>query len=539
MRDKFAHTLRRGTSTFAAFTPGQKAVTIAAVLAIAVGGYFFSTWASKPSYAPLFSNLAGADASAIVEKLSAAGTPYELANGGQTIMVPSDQVYDLRLQMSGEGLPAAQDSGYSLLDKQGITTSEFMQHVGYQRAMEGELSNTIKSIKGVKAATVHLAIPQKDIFAEEAKKPTASVLVATGVGQTLEQAQVQAIVHLVASSVEGLEPDQVTLAGADGRVLAAGGKQSALSGAGDARSQQTEQFEQRMGTSLQRMLDQVVGPGHAVVQVTADLDFDQTETKTQSYVNDPKVPALSESKSAETYEGANGQSGVLGPDNIQVPNAAGNTGTYSKSAETKNNAVGMVTESRKSAPGKVRKLGVAVLLDKNTANGVEAAKVEELVASAVGLDTKRGDTMAVSTMGFDQSAAKQAKEALDAANAAAEKEQMLSLGKTGAIALAILALVVLAMLAGRRRKRAQLTPAEKRQLMEAQAALEEARARAAELEAAPQLPAIEMAPAHNPSLLDPIEEGKQRDIAAMVERQPEEVAQVLRTWLADQRAVSR
>jgi flagellar M-ring protein FliF len=532
MRDKLIFSARRASGMFGSFTPGQKAVTIVAVLAIAIGGYFFATWAAKPTLAPLYSNLAAADASAVVDKLSAAGVTYELANGGQTIMVPSDQVYNLRLQMSGAGLPAQSDSGYALLDKQGITTSEFMQQVGYQRAMEAELANTIKAIDGVKNATVHLAIPKKDIFSEDTKKPTASVLVATAPGKSLTQSQVDAIVHLVASSIEGLDPDQVTLAGADGKILAAGGKATNLAGS-DAQSQQTQSFEERMSSSLQQMLDQVVGPGHAVVQLTADLDFDQTETKTQTYTSDPKNPALSESTTAEKYNGAGGSTGVLGPDNIAVPSAGAGTGTYDKSSTTRNNAVGMVTETRRSAPGKVRKLGVAVLLDANTAKNVNTAQVEKLVSSAVGLDTTRGDTMAVSTMGFDTSAAKDAQKALSAADMATQQEQWISMAKTGAVVFGILMLVLIALRASRRKKKAGLTPAEKEQLKEAQQALADARARAtAALEAVPELPALEAAPAQR---VDPVLEGQQREIAAMVERQPDEVAQVLRSWLADQR----
>src|SRR3712207_6298167 len=255
MGDRIPQPLRRLGSTFGSFTPGQKAVTLLGIVALAVGGVFFANWAFQPAAAPPFRNLSGQDASAMVEELSASGVPYELADGGATVLVPQDQVYDMRLKMSGQGLPAQADTGYALLDKQGITTSEFMQKVGYQRALEGELGKTIKSIEGVKAATVHLVIPQKDIFSDDEKHPTASVLVASQAGKELDNQQVQAIVHLVASSVEGLDPDQVTVAGADGTVLSTGDGKGLTGGAGDVRSQQTQQFETRMNTALQAMLE--------------------------------------------------------------------------------------------------------------------------------------------------------------------------------------------------------------------------------------------------------------------------------------------
>src|SRR5882757_3192179 len=145
MTDRLPAPVRRVADSFKAFTPGQKAVTIAAVLALVIGGYFFATWASKPSYSILFNNLSDKDASAIVDSLDKSGASYQLANGGQTILVPQDQVNSLRLSLSGQNLPNDSNTGYALLDQQGITTSDFMQHVDYQRALEGELANTIKS----------------------------------------------------------------------------------------------------------------------------------------------------------------------------------------------------------------------------------------------------------------------------------------------------------------------------------------------------------------------------------------------------------
>src|SRR4051794_39698273 len=263
MSDRLPAPVRKVGDTFKSFTPGQKAVTIFAILALAIGGYFFATWAAKPTYSALFSNLSSKDASAIVESLQESGTPYELANNGTTIMVPQDQVYDLRLQLSGEGLPGESDTGYALLDQQGITTSDFMQQVNYQRALEGELASTIKSIDGVEAATVHLVVPQKDVFSDDQDKTTASVLVQSSPNKPLSSQQVQAIVHLVASSVEGLDPEQVTVAGADGKILSAGGGAAVATGGDSGAGSPTGAFPNRPNPSLQAMLDSVVGPGHA------------------------------------------------------------------------------------------------------------------------------------------------------------------------------------------------------------------------------------------------------------------------------------
>jgi flagellar M-ring protein FliF len=532
MKDRALAVAKRLTSTFAAFTPGQKAVTLLGVVALVVGGVLFANWASKPSYAPLFSNLSSTDASAIVDKLNSGGTPYQLADGGSTIMVPQSQVYDLRLKMSGQGLPAQTDTGYSLLDKQGVTTSDFMQNVDYQRALEGELNKTIKSINGVQSAAVHLALPEKDVFSTDTRKPTASVLVTTALGRTLSPDQVQSIVHLVAASVVGLDPNQVTVADSAGNVLSTGNGQT-ISTAGSARTQQTADYEQRMDDALQKMLVSVVGPGHAVVKTTADLDYDQTETKTQTYVApSPSLPPLSQSTTTETYSGSGGNSGgVLGPDNIQVPTGAGASGSYSHSTNTQDNAVGMVSQTRDSAPGNVRRLSVAVLLDASTAKNVDLAQVQKLVASAVALDTTRGDTIAVSAMPFDQSAAQQAKLAEATAAKAQSQAQMFSMAKTGGMALLIAMVLFVAWRASRRSRKAELSAGETAALDRIQAVLEKRQQTA--LGDGDGIPALESAAPSQENLMA-LE--ARREISEMVEQQPDEVAQLLRGWLAERRS---
>jgi flagellar M-ring protein FliF len=531
MTDRLPAPVRRFTDGFKAFTPGQKAVTIAAILALVIGGYFFATWASKPSYSILFNNLSTKDASAIVQSLEKSGATYELANNGQTILVPKDQVDSLRLSLSGEGLPGDSDTGYSLLDQQGITTSDFMQHVDYQRAMEGELANTIKSIDGVEAATVHLVMPQKDVFADNQDQTTASVLVATSPSEPLSSQQVQAIVHLVASSVEGLDPTQVTVAGADGKILSTGGGAAVATGGDSGSDSQTVSFQNRLQTSLQNMLDSVVGPGHSAVTATAQLDYDQTETTTKQYASDPSVAALSESISREAYNGnGNGTGGVLGPDNIQVPNGTTSTtgtGQYENSSTVRNNAVNETQEVRKGAPGKVDRLSVAVLLDSTTAGSVNAAQIQQLVSAAAGIDPTRGDVVSVAAMPFDTSAAKAAQSALSASTAATTSAKQMSLIKTGAMALVVLFLIFLAWRASKRaKKRKALSPTELRHLEDMQNALEQQRLGELNASIPSSSPALELS-----SREDEAREERQREIEQMVEEQPEEMAALLRGWL--------
>ena len=540
MKDRLTAALRSVTGKFGSFTPGQKAVSIVAVIAIAVGGYFFATWVSKPTYAPLFSNLASSDASAIVEQLDADGVPYELTDGGNTILVPKDQVYSLRLQMSGQGLPAdTSNGGYSILDNQNVMTSEFMQQVGYRRAMEGELANTIKSIDGVTAATVHLAIPQKDVFTDEQQKPTASVLVATGAGKEMTDDQVQAVVHLVSSSIEGLEPSAVTVVGADGRVLSSNGSSSG-GVSSDARSRATSDYESRLNAAVQRMLDQALGSGNAVVQVSADLDFDNTETKSRKYSATPNMPPVAENTKTEKYSGGNGApvGGVLGPDNVQVPvNSDGTStggGSYEQSEATRNNAVDVTDEVRRSAPGAVKKLSVAVMINSDAVQGANEAQLQQLISSAVGLDPTRGDSIAVSAMAFDTSGAEAAQRQLEQAQAADKNAALMSMIKTGATIFGVVLLILIALLGNRRRnkKLKKMLQAEIERFEAEQAELEgrQMAALSAGTGAAGALTAGAAADAESLARAE-----RARDINALVERQPDEVAVLLRTWLADRR----
>jgi flagellar M-ring protein FliF len=288
------------------------------------------------------------------------------------------------------------------------------------------------------------------------------------------------------------------------------------------------------------MVTQLVGANHAVVRVTADLDFDQAETKSQTYSSDPNADPLSESKTNETYSGTgNANGGILGQINGTTGGAGGN-GTYQQQKEVRDNAVNSVIETRKSAPGKVRKLGVAVLIDESSAKNVDMGAVENLARSAVGLDTTRGDTIAVSAMPFDQTVAQQSEQQIAAAEAATERSELFGLIKTGIAGLAVLALLFGAWYAARRRrKRNAVNRAELRKLEELKAELERKRIaeeiaateqQAKQLEVNQQqlqaaMPAGPVTPDSGP------EEHKLKEIEALVEESPDEVARLLRSWL--------
>jgi flagellar M-ring protein FliF len=532
MKQNLNRTLARLRSTFMSFTLGQRLVVVVGGAALLLAAFMVFRWVSTPNYAPLYSNLAAEDASAVVDELTAEGVPYELADSGSTIMVPRDKVYSTRITLSGQGLPAdSGDQGYTLLDGQDISTSDFQEQTDFKRAMEGELSKTIEAIDGVNTAVVHLALPEKKVFSDEQDPTTASVLIDTSAGTTVAPEKVQAIVNLVASSIDGLDSGNVTVADSTGKVLS---DESAAGGVGAGpQAQAVTDFQARKTQQIQTMLDRVLGAGNSTVQVSADLDFDKAIQESTTYNTKKKTPALSESSSKETYTGtgtAGGSTGVVGPDGQMdstgtATNGNGQPNQYDKRSVTRDNAVEKTQEHREAAPGSVRSLHIGVVLDTASAQGVDAADVKDLISAAVGIDATRGDTVEVSTMAFDRSADTAAAEELAAANKAKADARRWSMIRNGGIALAILAMVLLAWLRARRGKRER--DARTEILVEQLRSDAAARAAAAAaLEPAPAVAALEAADqAANDEM--------RREIAALAERQPDEIATLLRGWLVE------
>ncbi len=529
MKDTLTRTLSRYQRAFMEFTTGQKVVAVLGTAALVLAGVLVFRWAATPSYSPLFSNLSSADASAVIDKLDAEGVAYKITNGGSTIMVPKDKVYSTRITLSGEGLPSAgSKDGYGLLDGNNLSTSKFQEQTNFKRAMEGELSKTVEALNGVQSAVVHLALPEKEVFASEQKPATASVLIATKPGTTMGAEQVQAVVHLVASSIDGLDPEKVTVADANGRVLST----SATDGGAVAssRNQQVEDYQTEMSGRIQAMLDRVVGAGNSSVAVTANLDFDKAVSEKTTYDFNPKTVPLSQSKQTETYNGAqaDGVSGVVGPDGQM--DATGQTGgsdsSYEKSSSTQDNAVDKTVEHRETAPGSVRSLHVGVVLDAATARTVDPSELQSLIANSIGVDTERGDTVQVSALPFDRTSEKAAAKELAAASKADKSAQQMELIRNSGLVVLVLLILLLAWLKGRKKTKARVdaTNYVVEQLRQEQ--IDRARQQQQQLEVSAAMAALE-ATEHAAA------ESMRDELTALVERQPEDVAALLRGWLVE------
>jgi len=524
-RDSLSTARGRAATILAGFTTGQKVMTVLAVVGVIVAGVLFMGAESKPSYQPLFTNLQSSDAGAITQQLASQKVPYQLADGGSTILVPAADVDQERVALAQQGLPQAGNVGFSNLEKSGITTSEFVQQVEYQQALEGQLEQTISSIQGVQSAQVNLVVPQQSDFAVGTQQATtASILVNLSPGTTLSSGQVSAIVHLAASSVPGLSSSDVTVVDNHGDVLTAPGDAGGTSGASN--TQQTDAYDNQLAASLTALLGRVVGQGNAAVQVNALLNFNQSQTTTNGLQlnaqGQPVTAPTGQNTSNSTYTGTGTPpSGVLG--SSQAPTTTGGNGTYSTTSSQVTNAVGQVTQTVKQAPGQVQRTSIAVLLNSSKAKKVNKAQVASLVTAAAGLSKANGDQLVVTSMPFASTGNSQAA-ALTAASASAHQQELEHAGEIGGLLLLIAGMVAATVIAAKRRRPlyqeialGELGP------MASMIPVEEER------DPTGELPAVRVSPA-----LQLGSDAVLAQVNQFVEQRPAEAAHLLKSW-ADER----
>ncbi|WGL51933.1 flagellar basal-body MS-ring/collar protein FliF [Nocardioides sp. BP30] len=532
MRENLTQLLTRYRRAFGEFSNGQKAVAIVGSGALLLAAFLVFRWVSAPTYAPLYTNLQSSDASSVIDELNKEGVKYKLAANGSTIEVPQNAVYSTRISLSGKNLPAGNSDadGYGLLDSQSLSTSDFQEQTDFKRAMEGELDKTLEAMTGIQTAVVHLAIPQKQVFSDQQDPTTASVLLQLETGTTLSAQQVQAVVHLVASSIDGLDPGDVTVTDQNGNVLSAPANADGTSAA-STQSQQTEDFENDIQSEVQQVLDKVVGVGNATANVTANLNYDQKTTDTLTYGKATTVPSLSDSKATETYSGpASGASaaasGVVGPDGQMDSSTttSGGNSTYKKESTTSDNGVDQIRQHIVTAPGAVQNIHVGVVMDSAAVGTIPPAQVQQLISSSIGINAARGDTIDVTTMPFNKTAAAAAAKELAAAQAAADHAKRMKLYRDLGIGAVVALIILLAWLRSRRRAKAREDATS--YVVEQLRADAEARAAAIEAVSHPAVAALEAAE-------ETEAENLRQELNQLVDSQPEDVATLLRGWLVE------
>ena len=396
---------------------GLARVAAMAVVAVLTLGFFafLIMRASAPSLSPLYTGLSFEDSAAIVSELQTQNVPYELRGEGDTILVPRDQITQIRMTLAQDGLPTRGQVGYEIFDKQStLGATSFVQNINNVRALEGELARTITSLARIKNARVHLVLPERALFSREQKDPTASIVLA--VRGELSGGEIRAIQHLTAAAVEGLTPSRVSVVDDTGRLLASGAGDSPndiLAGEADERR---VGIEERLRTRLEDLLANVVGSGRARVQVSVDLNRNQVTTTSESF--DPNSQVV---RSTQTRDLANSATGPGDGGQVTVANelpgatqgsSSGTSEQGSTTEETTNYEISKTTATELVQAGGIKRLSIAVVVDGTystdaNGNGVYTPRdqatldqLTQIVRSAVGFDATRGDQVQVANLQF-------------------------------------------------------------------------------------------------------------------------------------------
>lgn len=401
----------------------RQLMLLVGVAAAVAAGISLFMWSHKPAMAPLYGSLSAQDAAQVADALGAAGIVHEVDSASGAVRVPAEQLHAARLQLAGQGLPKGSSMGFEMIQQeQGFGTSQFIESARYQHALEIELARTVSSLQPVKGARVHLALPKASAFARGSGNASASVLVELHAGRSLDDSQTASIVHLVASSVPGLDPAAVTLIDQYGRLMSRSGTDGALA-ASASRFEQARRLEADYVRRIEQLLTPVTGPGRVSAQVAVDLDFTESEEASETYK--PDAAAIRSEQVAEDNgnRAAAVAQGVPGAASNQPPNPAVTTplnaavqpaeasGAQSRRS-TRNYELDKTLSHTRRPGGSIRRLSVAVLVDhlprSDGKDGTtmaalspeELQKVQALVREAVGYSESRGDTLSVQNVPF-------------------------------------------------------------------------------------------------------------------------------------------
>ncbi|MBW1778358.1 MAG: flagellar M-ring protein FliF [Deltaproteobacteria bacterium] len=370
--------------------------------------------ARKVEYRLLYADLPSQEAASVTQWLKEQGVAYQLENNGRSIYVPAHLVYETRLNLAGAGLPRQGGVGFEIFDKQNFGITKFTQKVNFQRAMQGELTRTIAAMDPVRSARVHLVLPEKRLLAEQQRPAKASVVVELEPGRSLDTAQTQSIIHLVAGSIEGLDKNRVTVLDTTGRLLSENGPNSPTLMMFPDKLKFKNLLENRLEHQVQSLLDRALGYGNALVRVTAELDFSQEAVTTEKYDPDGMVPRSE--KITKSQSGQLNTGGIPGTEsNLGMADAVGAPVPEIRSSELTNYEITKTIKKIQRPVGDVKQISAAVLVADTfdpQANGGKGGwapippekleSIRKMVVSAIGLDASRGDRIEVVSMPFQK-----------------------------------------------------------------------------------------------------------------------------------------
>ena len=530
----------RATRTAKSFSPQQMLILAGLAVVSVMGLISLVRWVSQPTYSVLVAGASVSQTAKVTAALDESGITYKLSPNGTGVSVAQADLARANLTLSSAGVTTdGTRPGYDVLDGQGLTVSDFKQQVDYKRAIEGELANTIMQMDGVDTARINLSLPEKALFKDDQAAPRASVLI--GANGALDATSVRAIMQTVASAVPGLTTDNVTVTDTTGQILSVAGM-----GSGSDPMQMARKYEAATTAQAQTMLDTMLGAGHSVVRINADMDFNQTESKQTAYDKDNAVVVASQ-KASETFQGASGTvpAGVAGVTGTSIAVAVADQ-RYEKADDASSVAVGSTETLTKTGPGKVQKLSVAVAVDQATLDklGIDQqglADIRQLVIAATGAQVNDAspdqarDVVTVRSQVFDTESTKAADDAVKAVESAQSKDAMMRYAKTAG-ALLVLVLVAVFLRKGLRSRDDEVDVVDDLVLSRSAEPFGVLRpGEAGGQVAANRLAAAgagnDKAPLGSRRTLDPATE-----VLDLIDREPEDVAALLRSWVADRRS---
>jgi len=439
--DSFKNSFGRISEYVGRMSPSQVMMLLGVTTGSIVGIIFMVGWLNSVTYTRLYSGLDEAEAGEVISYLNDNKIAYQLSDGGRTIEVPSDQVYQARISLASQGLPRGGSVGYSIFDQNNLGMTDFLQNLNFRRALEGELTRTIMQLSEVLAARVHIVIPRDRLFEADQQKATASVVLKLS-GGGLAKHQVKGITHLVASSVEGLTPDNITIVDYDGNLLSSGETADLAAGLSSTQLDVRKQVEQYLEQKAQTMMDGVLGDGKSIVRVTADLDFQQLERTSEIY--DPNSSSI---RSEETTKASSKAQDKASED------AESNQDDATETTVT-NYELNKTVEHIINAVGTIKRLSVAVMVDgvyedmvadDGTTESVyqprsqdELDRLASIIRNAIGYDQQRNDQIEMVNLAFDQQNLQQDRDLLDSMYM---REFYMDIGKKVGIVLLILFLL--------------------------------------------------------------------------------------------------
>jgi flagellar M-ring protein FliF len=449
--------------TFIKTTPRKKLYLYLFIFVGALGAAVLSySLTQKEDYHPLFSGLSMEDASNIVTKLKELKVPYKLGMEGTSIYVPKEKAYEIRLMLASQNaLPGSGGIGFELFDKTNYGMTEFMQNVNYKRAIQGELSRTINQMPEVKASRVHIAIPEKSLYTEKEKQATASVFLKLKPGKTLGKEQIQGVVVLVAGSIEGLKPEQVTVIDSSGKILYKGGEPDSPLMLSNQQFEFQRNVERRLEESIQSMLDRFLGMNKSIIRATVDLNLRKVEEIQEEYSPDKKAISnekRAHEKSVNKSLKASGVPGVAsnvpGPQRNVKPEAPERSSEAEKEEAQISYEVSKTVKKIVEPYGDIKRLSLAVVVDGryekikgkkeeelkyNPRSQKELNDIKDLIARAVGYDEKRGDKIEVLNMPFELEGLNEERELMQKAE---RQELIKTIATYGALAVVALLLLL-------------------------------------------------------------------------------------------------